>query len=353
MLEIGFSVYASSGSDTVTRILEKVWDADFSYAFTSLHIPEEATPEMHEAQHHLLQSLRDLDVEVIADIGPRTLHDLKMTSFEELKKYPITHLRVDYGFSITEIAEIAKHFIIVLNPSTFDTNDYFKLLDLGVTKDRLVACHNFYPKLLTGLSMRKVAESNRFFKYQGIKTMVFIAGDGQKRGPIYEGLPTVEEMRNTRPLEAALILSDQSFADVVMVGDIDLTDESWEKLIALSHGYVTLPCTLDPDYRELYNKISHDRQDSSDALIRTQESRIYASLGKWVAPLGAIDITAGSILIGNENFARYSGELEIARVALPDEARKNKVGKIATRAVPLLAYIHSGLGFMFVEDLDN
>jgi uncharacterized protein len=353
MLEIGFSIYASSGSELNTRILEKVWDADFSYAFTSLHIPEEATPEMREVQHDLLQSLRDLNVEVIADIGPRTLHDLKMTSFQELKQYPITHLRVDYGFSIAEIAKIAQDFIIVLNPSTFATEDFFELLKLGVPHDRLVACHNFYPKQLTGLSMRKVAESNRFFKYNGIKTMVFIAGDGLKRGPIFEGLPTVEELRNVAPLEAALILHDQTFSDVVLVGDIDLSDESWEQLIALSHGYVTLPCTLDEEYSELYSKISHDRQDSSTAVIRTQESRIYASLGKWVAPLGAVDIASGSILIGNKNYARYSGELEIARIALPDEPRKNKIGKVAASALGLLAYIHSGMGFMLVEELDN
>ncbi len=245
MLEIGFSVYASSGSDVNIRILEKVWDADFTYAFTSLHIPEEATPEMKEAQHDLLQSLRDLDVEVIADIGPHTLHDLKMNSFEELKQYPITHLRIDYGFSLEEIVNISKQFVIVLNPSTFLSEDFFELLKMGVAKDRLVACHNFYPKQLTGLSMKRVAESNRFFKYQGIKTMVFIAGDGQKRGPIFDGLPTVEELRTTPPLEAALILFDEAFADVVLVGDIDLTDESWGKIIALSHRYVMLPATLD------------------------------------------------------------------------------------------------------------
>jgi hypothetical protein len=76
-------------------------------------------------------------------------------------------------------------------------------------------------------------------------------------------------------------------------------------------------------------------------------------LGKWVAPVGACDIAAGSILIGNENYARYSGELEIARHELPDEPRKNKIGKVAFSALPLLAYIHSGMGFMLVEDIDN
>jgi hypothetical protein len=351
-MEIGFSIYASSGSDVNTRILERVWDADFSYAFTSLHIPEEATPQMRDAQRDLLQSLRDLDVEVIADIGPRTLHDLKLSSIEELKQYPITHLRIDYGFSLAEIAKIAQQFIVVLNPSTFVTADFFELLRLGVSTDRLVACHNFYPKRFTGLSMNRVAESNRFFKYHGIKTMVFIAGDGQKRGPVFEGLPTVEALRDIPPLEAALVLRDQAFCDVVMIGDIDLNDESWDQIVALSHNYIALPCRLDANYSELYNRISHDRQDSSDAVIRTQESRIYASLGQMVASVGASEIDAGSILIGNENYARYSGELEIARIALADEPRKNKIGNVSEKALSLLAYIHSGMGFMLVEDED-
>ncbi|MBN2850119.1 MAG: DUF871 domain-containing protein [Erysipelotrichaceae bacterium] len=353
MFEIGFSIYSSSGRDINTRILDRVWDADFSYAFTSLHIPEEATPELRQEQHDLLQSLRDLDVNVMADIGPRTLSDMKLSSFEDLSMYPITHMRVDYGFNLEQMAKISEHYILVVNPSTFAEEDFFTLLELGVKRDRIVACHNFYPKEWSGLSLKRVSDSNRFYKNQNIKTMAFIAGDAQKRGPVYQGLPTVETMRHMAPLEAALKLREEAFTDVVLVGDIDLTEKSWEDMIALSHGYVILPCTLDPEYKHLYGVIQHDRIDSSDFLIRSLESRMYASRGHHVEVVGATHIGRGTILISNEDYSRYSGEFEIARTELSDCPRKNRIGQVSTDALYLLPYITHGMGFMLVEDLDN
>ena len=49
--------------------------------------------------------------------------------------------------------------------------------------------------------------------------MAFIPGDGEKRGPLYEGLPTLEKHRNMRPLEAYLELVQECDVDKVLIGD--------------------------------------------------------------------------------------------------------------------------------------
>lgn len=37
-----------------------------------------------------------------------------------------------------------------------------------------------------------------------MKLMAFVAGDGQKRGPLYEGLPSLEEHRNAHSLVGSI-----------------------------------------------------------------------------------------------------------------------------------------------------
>ncbi len=48
--------------------------------------------------------------------------------------------------------------------------------------------------------------------------MAFIPGDGEKRGPLCEGLPTLEKHRNMRPLEAYLELVQDCDVDKVLIG---------------------------------------------------------------------------------------------------------------------------------------
>src|SRR5699024_12728427 len=41
----------------------------------------------------------------------------------------------------------------------------------------ILACHNYYPKEYTGLSMEKVCKINEFLRLKGIQTMGFVPGD--------------------------------------------------------------------------------------------------------------------------------------------------------------------------------
>ena len=57
----------------------------------------------------------------------------------------------------------------------------------------LYRCHNFYPKQFTALSLESVREINRRLRCLGFDTMGFVPGNKELRGPLQEGLPTVEE----------------------------------------------------------------------------------------------------------------------------------------------------------------
>ena len=70
--------------------------------------------------------------------------------------------------------------------------------------------HNFYPRPETGLDEDYLKERTALLQQYGFKVIAFIAGTGRKRGPLQEGLPTLEAHRYLPPLYACadLILND-------------------------------------------------------------------------------------------------------------------------------------------------
>ncbi|MEM1485656.1 MupG family TIM beta-alpha barrel fold protein [Oscillospiraceae bacterium PP1C4] len=348
MSQYGISLYLGTGADKNREIIKKAGKAKVQYAFTSLHIPEERVDDYAAQVKNLLTMCRENSLSLIVDVGPRTLEKLGYSSFLELKQTSVSHLRVDYGFSYQQIVDLSQDFNIVFNASTMLEQDIRELQNLHADFSRFSACHNFYPKPLTGLSLQKTRRINENLKRLGITTMGFVPGDGEARGPLYEGLPTVEEHRGGDVLFNLLQLQKQCFTDVCLVGDVDLSETSWRKLGELTQNYVSLKAEILSQYSYVREQIHHDRPDSSEYVIRSQESRTYASQGKLFSAESLLPRPKGSILVGNEGYLRYSGELEIARCDLLPESRVNVVGHVAECDLPYLEYITDGMGFLFV-----
>lgn len=349
MNQFGISLYLGTGYEKNKEIIEKAKRANLSYAFTSLHIPEESVENYAEEVKRLLDLCKRCSISLIVDIGPRTLQKLGYRRFEELKQTSISHLRVDYGFTYEQIIDLSKSFQIVFNASTLLEKDIRELQKRNADFTRFSACHNFYPKPLTGLSIAKTRSINDNLRQLGMTTMAFVAGDKELRGPLKMGLPTVEAHRRADVLLSMLQLIKDCHTDICIVGDIDISDKAWENVGKLSQGYVSLKADIDPAYRFITNRIHHDRPDSSEYVIRSQESRAYASQGRLFPAQAVKPRIRGSISVSNEGYLRYSGELEIARRDLEPEPKVNIVGQIDEASLPYLDYITDGMGFELIQ----
>ena len=345
MFTVAISLYLGTGIEKNREIIHKAKNAKVKYAFTSLHLPEERVEDYNKEVNKLLELCTLAGIKLIIDIGPRTIEKLKLKSIHELKETPVTHIRPDYGFTSKEIAELSKNFNIVFNSSTISDEELIELKEYGCDFSKFLAASNFYPKPLTGLSLDALREGNRRLKYMGIKNLAFIPGDLVKRGPLYQGLPTVEEHRHKDPLLSILELRSIAFCDIVLIGDVDITDDLWDKLEKLNSGYVELRAEIKEEYSFVKDIIHHDRPDSSSFVIRSQESREYGTPGKVFKAEMVKERKKGAISIGNEKYLRYSGELEIARVDLPEEARVNIIGSVAEEDIKYLEYIDKAMGF--------
>lgn len=346
MVQLGFSIYIGTGKKKNLEVIYKAAKTGMKVAFTSLHIPEESNIDLLSQTMDILAACKDAGIEVMADVGPRTIAKLGLKSIHELKDFDIRYLRIDYGFSIDETIQLSKIFNVVFNSSTLSPREIVLLREAGADFTKFAACHNFYPKPKTGLTLAKVAKVNESLSGLQITNMAFVPGDEIRRGPLHEGLPTVEEHRVMPVLVAALQLITQTSTDIVLIGDIDVKNKTWEQLSDLAKGIVRLRVILLPMYRHLAGTVHHDRTDSSEYVIRSVESRMYASAGKSIAAIGTSKINAGDILMSNELYKRYSGELEIARCTMDGSPKINVIGRVLEDDLVYLPYIHEGMGFL-------
>jgi uncharacterized protein len=192
-------------------------------AFTSLHIPEESGDLAGRAKK-LLQAAKEAGIEVYADVSAQTPGHLGLKSLSALKSLGVIGLRLDDFFANETILNLSKEFKLALNASILFEEDVRALLEGGVDASQLLAWHNYYPRRETGLSASFFQSQNELFRRYGIPVSAYIPGDGEKRGPLYEGLPTLEAHREVDPYMAALELFRAGARDVY-IGDPEVSEE--------------------------------------------------------------------------------------------------------------------------------
>ncbi len=349
-MKTGISIYFSNGMEKNERLIKKAVKNGVKYAFTSLHIPEETGVDYRSDIQRLLAMCKEGQLNLIVDVGPETLEKLGTNSISDLKELGITHVRLDYGFDAKETVQISRDFYVVFNASTIMEEELLEWKKYGADFTRFAACHNFYPKEFTALSLKRTKEMNQRLQYLGFTTMAFVPGNLELRGPLFEGLPTVEEHRKRKDqvLLNMLELYYEGLCDVVLIGDVDVEEKDWKDIKCLSQDYVELKADILPSYEFVRDIIHHDRPDSSESVIRSQESRHYK---KEIMPdeeNQAQIRKQGSICISNKSYLRYMGELEIARIDLPGEDRVNIIGQVHDAHMKYLPYIQKGLGVKLV-----
>ncbi|MGD2276369.1 DUF871 domain-containing protein [Bacillus wiedmannii] len=346
---IGVSIYLSKERvKKQEEWLKVAKENGFSSIFTSLHIPEDDPGTYTELIQILGKQALENDMELMVDVSPKSLHHLGMTyeNVEELVDWGITGLRMDYGITPKEIARVSHKMKVALNASTITDSFWKELIIENIKVENVEAWHNFYPRPETGLAKSFLQKQNEYLHEWGIKTMAFIPGDDEKRGPLYEGLPTLEKHRNMRPLKAYLELVQDCGVDKVLIGDISGSVESVQEIASASRGIIQLrykSFICDKEALKVVERVHTNRLDPARDVIRSVESREGNKV--ILKPMHTIARKKGSITIDNELYGRYAGEMQVATHDLPKDEKVNVVGMVVEEDLSLLPYV--GAGKMF------
>ncbi|WP_192929667.1 MupG family TIM beta-alpha barrel fold protein [Alkaliphilus serpentinus] len=343
---LGISVYAGLevSLEKNLNLLETANDYGIKTVFTSLHIPE-ANERVYLELKDILKRAKELDMQVIADVSKGFINKYN------LKEFDIYALRLDFGFTIHEVASYTKNypFKIQINGSTI-TRDYLQQLEgLKANFNNIEVGHNYYPRRDTGLSYELFLDRNKVFKDYGLRIMAFIPSRCGKRGPIYDGLPTLECHRDMDPMITAQHLL-HSGVDIVVTGDAYISEEEINRLSKIRKNVYSLPFkafNLSEGEKRILSGIHTNRMDPGEFLIRSQEARSKKNLP--IIKKNTIERKKYSITIDNEGYFRYEGELQIMKKNFEADKRVNVVGD-ASEAAILIDLIKPGDAFALIFD---
>lgn len=312
--------------------------------FTSLHIPE--SEGLHQYGAYLQSLHRNQGLVFCGDVSPGTLAKLGIGIDEVglLREWGIVCLRIDYGFDADEIRRIAAtgDFAIAVNASTADAHLVDSLAGL-----RVVGWHNYYPRPETGLTVDFYRAQNSLFAERGMDVYGFLPGEVTFRGPLFAGLPMLEDHRHRNAWRNFLELRRVSPQVRLVCAEGVLADDhlSWIGHVEAT-GEVTVPVAdLDPSVEFLRNRSWHLRVEGTEASLRVEGTRS----ARTPARLLNADLRArGSVQMDLDGYGRYCGEIHLMRTDRPLTPLQARVGQIAGAYLGMIDELQPGMSVRFV-----
>lgn len=339
MHRLGISIYPTqSDLEMMKDYIDNSVRYGFKRIFTNLLSVKQEEREIFEKFKEIVKYANKNDMEVIADINREVFKDLQIDNLDLafFDQLGVSGIRIDSGFSAQEVAKMThnkQNMFIELNISTSATfiND---VSNYKPNKDNLIGCHNFYPQQYTGLSFNHFQKTSESYKQHQLTTAAFVTSQHGNIGPwkVMEGLPTLEDHRDL-PIEVqAKHLLMTGLIDDIIISNAYATDEELYALSKINLSMPTLNIELNPDISNLEKKIvleeeHFNRGDVSDYVIRSTMSRVHFK-DREFPQHNTSKIEKGDILICNETYGHYKGEMQIALQNMENSGVKNVIGKI-------------------------
>ena len=320
---VGASVYIGmkeySFNDNV-KYLEMLKDSGVEDVFISaLHVGD--NPKNLSELNKLVNAGNKLGIKFTMDVDKKVLSKYKLPT-------NVYAYRLDYGFSASEIKEMLDkgRYHVELNASITERPLLEELKALGVDLNSIRVSHNFYPKPYTGLSQESVLEKNKMYKEYGLKVLAFVPSANMHRGPVYDGLATIEDHRRCHLL-AALSESSLLKVDDVCFGDAYASADEINMALSFNKDLVCLPMGVYKGVskleKELVERIQTNRFDQSEYFLRCE-----VRTKQHIKPFNTVKRNIGDVTVDNVNFATYQGEVAVVTKDMPADNRSNVVGKI-------------------------
>ncbi|EHL71804.1 hypothetical protein HMPREF1014_03188 [Bacillus sp. 7_6_55CFAA_CT2] len=361
----------------------------FSRIFTCLLSVNRPKEEIVAEFKEIINHAKDNNMEVILDVAPAVFDQLGI-SYSDLSFFAelgADGIRLDVapavfdqlGISYSDLsffAELGADGIRLdvgfdgLTEAKMTNNPYGLKIELNVSNDiaylenilshqanksALIGCHNFYPQKFTGLPYDYFIRCSERFKKHGIRSAAFITSHAANIGPwdINDGLCTLEEHRNL-PIEVqAKHLWATGLIDDVIIGNAYASEEELEKLGNLNRYMLQLKVhfvdeATEVEKRATLQELHVRRGDITEYMVRSTEVRKKYKDYDFPVRESVLQ-ERGQVVIGNNSFGKYKGELQIILKEMPIDERKNIVGTIAEEELFLLDYVGAWTQFTCVE----
>lgn len=378
MKKLGISIYPEIvGKNETLLYIDKAMKYGFKRIFANLiEIENNAEGQKKlEMLSSVYKYASSLGFEVIVDVNPSFYKEFNLNEEELMffKNLGATGIRLDEDFKGVVEAKLSNNNIgmkVELNASATSTT--FELaLKNKANPTNIIACHNFYPLLYTGLDKNRFIELSTFYKLNNIRVAAFITLPQEQKGigpwNVNNGMPTIEEDR-FKALEDQLIdMLTLDLVDDIIVSQQGLTEQQFKLLSDIMVYYnktkdleevevevSVLETTTAIEEDIIFNNhgnLHTNRPDFSERMYRSTWSRVYYK-GSEIKPhnMGK-ELLFGDVVILNENLGRYKGELHVILGEINDSQNgRNVVGKIKLQQLKIFKLLkHKKIKFIKKE----
>ncbi|NQZ65840.1 MAG: DUF871 domain-containing protein [Mycoplasmatales bacterium] len=395
---LGISIYPEiAGKEETLKYIKMAFDNGFRRIFANLldfHDTKEGRKKLNDLKSCLRFS-NDLGMEVIVDVSPHAykMLNIQPTEYNFFYDLGATGIRLDEDFNGDVEAELSQSIIVELNAST-GIETMKKTLEKGGKVENLIACHNFYPMRWAALKYSKFLELSQWYKNKGIKVAAFITLPESQKGigpwNVNDGMPTIEEHRDATLSEQVrhllatnlindIIISQQGANEKQFKIIKKIIDSTPEKLTHedkneyqindLSFSHIQKNYDLQRDLifeleeaaeiskieKDIIYKFPHvPRSDVNSYFMRSSWPRVVFDK-KEIKPRKYDKDTfkPGDVIILNQKYNRYMGELHIITKEIPNDGKRNYVGKIKKFDHILFDFASPIRNFKIIKKLDH
>lgn len=362
MSRLGISIYPEhSTMEKDKQYIELASKYGFTRIFTCLLSVEGKTPsEIREEFSELIGHAHKYNMEVILDVAPFVFENLGI-SYDNLSFFSeigADGLRLDEGFnSLNEsLMTYNKYNLKIEINSSFGNGYLANIMSHHPKVDNLITCFNFYPQKYSGLSFEHFEKCGNDIRSLNLKNAAFVSSQEPNTygpWPVNEGLCTLE-MHRELPIDVQVRhLFATGLIDDVIIANAYASEK---ELIEISK---CKPCELafkidyeiditDVEKELIYEHLHFVRGDVSEYMVRSTQPRITYQNAD-IAPRNTRDLKRGDVIIVNNDYSRYKGELHIVLKDMPNDGRKNVVGRIPQNESMLIDFLKPWRTFAFVE----
>lgn len=321
----------------------------FERLFTCLLSVNKPKEEIMKEYKEIITYARSKGFEVILDVAPAVFDKLGI-SYDQLdffKELNASGIRLDVGFDGAKEAMLTfnqEQLAIEINMSN-DVAYLDNIITYQPNLPFLYGCHNFYPQKGTGLPYDFFVKCSQRFKKHGLRTAAFITSHHGCIGPwnVNDGLCTLEMHRNLPIDVQAKHLFATGLIDDVIIGNAYASEEELRALSQVNKYQLELNVeildnTSDIEKQIMFNEQHFRRGDITHEVVRSTEVRKKYGHHDMVLHDHKDAFERGDIVIGNNDFGKYTGELQIVLQKHEDQ-RKNKVARIVEDELILLDFI--------------
>lgn len=388
MTEIGVSVYPDlSPIEDIEAYLALASKYGVTRVFSSMFSVEGTNEEILDYFRNFISIAHKYNMQVSLDVNPAFLKKLGVTP-EDISLFhdigcDIMRLDMSYGKELDYVICNNPYGIrIQLNASSGAGEELQYLKDKGITNKQLLLGHNFYPQRYTGLKWKVFQDTNNQLFPYGFPIDAFVSSNAENTHGVWDavcGLPTVEKMRDL-PIDLQVREMMAVGIENIFIGNAYASEEEFKAIQSVmceprkledsplyaflkDFSFVNKPkpekilkVQVDKEITEeeryfLFDVFPQaDWGDSSEWIWRSRIGR-FLNKNHPVEPrtVYTSHFEVGDVVIVNDNYKHYAGEIQIVREPIINDGTRNRIGHLAPHEEEMFELICDGDNVRFIE----